>query len=235
MRQYIKYECFSNKKANTLKKFADSINETYNYKYIIDYSYDDYKACEHGSDCCNNDYCRCGLIQNIKLKNIPYDKIINKISKISIIDQYCIDRILSFCGFNNIDNYEPIVSGGYYGEELDAIILNESIKDNIYKHLYNLIPLSDFDKIKYILDMEYDIPATSLKDLSNVSVQTISTYDIIFPLGLRKLKQNYKDYNLPRAISTRYKDHTYSIIDGYSRINSAIQNDIKEIQVILLS
>ena len=83
--------------------------------------------------------------------------------------------------------------------------------------------------------MEYDIPATFLKDLSNVSVQTISTYDIIFPLGLRKIYQNYQDYNLPRAISKKNKDHTYSIIDGYKRINAAIQNDIKEIQVILLS
>jgi hypothetical protein len=121
-------------------------------------------------------------------------------------------------------------------KELDAIILKKYIRENIYNKLFDLITLSDFDKILSILNLEYDIPATSLKDLSDVSIETISTYDIIFPIGLRKQSNyHYQDYNLPRAISKKNIDNTYSIIDGYKRINAAIQNDLKEVQVIVLS
>lgn len=36
--------------------------------YTFEYKNKIYRPCENGSDCCKNDYCRCGQITDVKIE-----------------------------------------------------------------------------------------------------------------------------------------------------------------------
>jgi hypothetical protein len=231
---YVEHVTYPNKKYDTLEEFVDSFNKTYDYRSIMEYDYDYYMECKDGYGYCEPGCCKCGKVIDIVIKKLQYTEIINKISKLSLIDQYIIDRLLSYYDFSNVTNFTPIVSKGYCGEEFDAIQLNEPIKDILYKHLSNLISLSDINKILYVLNIEYDIPATSLQNYSNAIVKSIPINHIMFNPAFFN-KYEYNDYFLPRGICIQNKDLTYLIIDGHNRISQDIRHEKTEINIILLS
>jgi hypothetical protein len=225
---------FTTEKYTSLEEFATDFNETYDYKYIMTYDYDSYRDCQNGSNCCDNDYCRCSKITNFSIKCFRYDQIINKISKLPLLDQYVIHRLFTFYDLPNIQNFNPIIVSSYYGEELDAIQLDPTIKTTISNHLISLTPLSNIDKILYSLNIEYDIPATSLSNYKFAEVISIPINDIKYTPYLLNKYNDQIDYFLPRGIIIK-DDNLYTIIDGHKKISQDIRNEKLEIQVILLS
>ena len=217
----------THKKCNSLQEFAHNFSKTIDYKDIIIYDYDSY------FDCQNDSYC-CSKIISMNIKKIQYDKLINKISKLPILDQYVINRLLSFYELFNIKNYEPIIVSSCCGEKLDSIILNSSLKTIIFNHLSNLISLSDLDKIVYILNVEYDIPILSLRNYHKANIISIDIYDIKYAPDLLEKYNSFIDYSLPRAICIK-ENNLYTVIDGYREICKDIEIGKMETQIILLS
>ena len=96
--------------------------------HAFDYEYDFYRPCQHGSTCCQNNYCRCAQITNVHTKSIPGEylikelkKAIDKKRKWTAIEDYCIERLFVSNNLRNTNKYEFEVSRGYYGEEITGV------------------------------------------------------------------------------------------------------------------
>ena len=65
------------------------------FHYSCQYDYQEDRPCQHGSDCCDNDYCRCGVIENAHVTSAPTASSIFNQLKIDphIISQYYVDRL----------------------------------------------------------------------------------------------------------------------------------------------
>ena len=207
----------------------------------VDYDYESYRACENGSDCCDNDYCRCGVIQDARVTDIDFNRLIDGlIGKSSeVIDCYCLDRVLRCLGLQDSNNWEVITGGGYYGEEIHGCLPNQKILDQLKKDLEAIIKLSDIDKIKFILQAEYGFILPELKDMNDAQVTTISFQDIKLPNldYSRKINRlyvtQYNDYKLPRAICVKDGDK-YRLIDGYHRVLAAENKKLDKFQIIVI-
>jgi len=214
----------------------------------VRYDYDTEFSCE-SSGCDSEGICRCGHITNTRVISVDvcrltdeiYDQFVPqdlksrkrdmKISQIlyggETVDKYCINRILSNNRAWDVNAWEVNVCGGYYGDEIDDVVIDSQILEKINsqcKVLFELKTISE--KIKYVLNLEYGYILDELKD---VDFEIVSIYksDIIF----KKLNQNHiyncksedlehyseKNYTLPRGIIRGHQDD-YKIIDGFHRI-----------------
>lgn len=233
-----------NKKINNktdIEIICNNIENIGKYNDYTNFSYDTYYPCQNGSDCCDNDYCRCGKITGISDIKINYSKAIKSIydvKKPNLVLQYCLDRILIINNFHDSDNWELKVEAGYYGQEVAGVSCNNS--GIICDELKLLEVLSDIDKLKKVLELEYGYLLESIKAYNNFEIKSMDVSDIILSNEnhYKKLNQQsvdyYKNYELPRAIVKLTHDK-YTIIDGYHRVISALKNKINKIDVIVLS
>lgn len=231
----------------TIKKIDSS-----NYIYDIDFKYNgvdfDYHTeydCEsHG---CYDDWaCRCGTIVDQEVTEINLPSISNSIllkfyghktSKgeelFNDIDIYCVERILRLNKIYNKESFEINISGGYYGEEVDSIVLCRN--DKLLSDLNSFFSLKKMnEKIEFVLSLEYH---KILPELLNLewSIESINQEQVDF--GSEKHKEMvkrdteifYRNHTLPLGIVLK-KNNRYRLIDGYHRIS---QSDKEKIQVIV--
>lgn len=197
-----------------------------NFHYNITYDADYYNPCNDGSDCCDNDYCRCGVYRNVSVTEIDLREIINSFCELANndIDKYCIDRLLTHSKIKENSSWEPRINGGYYGEEFDGFGLYKFIKDDLSIDLTELFKLDDCNKIKFCLTKEYGYVLPQLNNLKNVKIEKNVSLDSIIKSNMnhvRKLNSKYidqyKDYKLPAAVCTYYSNK-FNLIDGYHRL-----------------
>lgn len=215
----------------------------FDFKYCVEYDYYVHRDCE--SNGCDS-ICRCGLIQNAHVVSVNVSQMVNALkdanfdssisskrnSKINSvlgnitddIDHYTIDRILRINKVFDKSNWEVQVCSGYYGQEVDDVILDDSLAQKIEVQLEEALSIINLNKrIEYLLTLEYGhiLPELKDKDYKIVSVERDS---IIFGSDTNKNKvasedlQHYNDknYDSIRGIVS-LKSDKYRLIDGYHR------------------
>lgn len=226
-----------------------------NFIYHTDYDYNDYRDCE-SYGCDEEGICRCGTIDDAHVISVKIPPMVNEIyenyfdnslstkrnSTINTIlggvskeiDIYTIDRILRINKVYEPSNWEVQVCGGYYGQEIDDVILDDSIAKKIEDQLdkaFSIIDLSE--RVEYLLMLEYGKILPELKD-SKYSVETHERDSIIFGSDEHYRKVNtksldhYSDKNYTgiRGVAL-YKVDKLRLIDGYHRSSASENRTIK--------
>lgn len=227
------------------------------FLYVVDYDYNTRYSC-HESGCDKEGICRCSEIYNERITNIDlvsltehfYSNIVDtkskagkrnqKLNKLFYggdeIDKYCINRILTIYKVWDKNLWYINTCGGYYGEEIDSIILKEDLFQKIIEEI-DIILLSESisEKVKYIIQLEYGEVLDNLKN-QEFEIIEISGVDIDFnltnPNHLKLVKEKnldfYKDFPYICGIVKKV-ENKFKIIDGYHRL---FTNKNKTIKVI---
>ena len=232
----------------------------YNFKYCTDYDFDTHTDC-HNHGCDDEGICRCGTIEDAHVVSVNISHMVSEIksayfdnskssqrnSKINSvlgniteeIDTYTIDRILRINGAFETSNWEVQVCGGYYGQEIDDIILEDSIATKIENQLSAAFDITDLTKrIEYLLTLEYGYILPELKDCK-YEVDTVLRDKVIFgsegqyrKVATEKLPHySDKNYDSFRGIVIPKSDQ-YRLIDGYHRCFASENMKIKVLKAI---
>jgi len=234
------------KKVEATKLSIREILSKLDFLYDVQYDLNTEYAEDH-DERCKDDYCRCSTISP-EVSSFAYKDIAAKIIRQFDIKNekiiYCVDRI---CSTIRIDDFYCLKSGGYYGEELDSITIDNyeildkleesiDIKLSRKRKLDKLKNESELDdKIRDVLTMEYGYLLDYIK-ASSFSIIEIDTKDIIFPQTeyLKTLSSAkvgvYKNHSGICGI-VRLSGNKYKVIDGYHRISSNLHKS--KIKVIL--
>ena len=220
-----------------------------NFRYHTDYDYNDYRDCS-AYGCDEEGICRCGTIENAHVISVNIPNMVNEIytnyfddtlatkrnSTINSIlggvskeiDIYTIDRILRINKAYEPTNWEVQVCGGYYGQEIDDIILDDSIAVKIEQQLDKAFDIIDLtERIEYLLELEYGSILPALQG-RQYSIETVERDSIIFGSDEHYRKVNTK--NLDHYSDKNYtgirgialvKDDRYRLIDGYHRSSTS--------------
>jgi hypothetical protein len=163
--------------------------------------------------------------------NTKSQKRSNKLDQLfyggEVVDKYCIYRILVINGACVSNNWSINIIGGYYGDEIDGVVMSDFMYDKICEQISKLKELNTLsEKIRYTLKLEYGF---LIDDLSDCDFELVPIYKN--HIDFKKLNQNHiknvkmKDlthyattnYILPRGVVRGTIDN-YSIVDGYHRI-----------------
>ena len=145
------------------------------FKYMVSYDYDTIYSCEE-SGCNEEGICRCGHITNTYLNKVDVSAIVTNIySEIfdnsistkrnnvinslwgisSEIQKYTIDRILRVNKIWKPEFWNINVSGGYYGQEIDEVILIEDMVLKINSQLEMAFQIDNLsERVEYLLTIE---------------------------------------------------------------------------------
>lgn len=210
----------------------------------IECDYDEYHPCHHGSDCCDGDYCRCGEIRNVTIKvddvygfstdlasriNDPYAPIAtNKIK------EYGIQRLSVIHKLWDSEAFDGRIGGGYYGDELKGINLEDRVFMNDVQMFFEL--KTDAERMRFLLMKEYGHLLPELEKCS-FGVCEAPLASIKRPQRGYAKKVDLKEdpyvgytgiYGLCRA-----QGGFFHLIDGYHRIASAHKQGLASVWVIL--
>ncbi len=210
------------------------------WKYSIKYNYHDSSL--DRCYCDENDYCRCGTIEDMNILEVNVSDIANEV--VECIDddflEYCLDRIIRLAGLHDPCHWEHTPSPGYYGEEVGTFKIREGKVSDIMTHVENLLKTkSDKGAIEFILNHEYGYLLTGIKDLrwSIVGVRkkdvVVGRQDHYVRLERGAIEQ-YRDLpsplkHLPRGICVMLNERI-CLIDGYHRF-AASSNGVHDMIV----
>lgn len=229
------------------------------YQHHVRFTTEGHSSC-HEWGCIDEGICRCYIIDSINIedvniqtisellyysifgKNTKQEKrnnLINSLLYQTDIDFFAIDRILRNrkVYLNEKWNWETI--NNYYGDEVKSIYLNDSVYEEISKHLDEYFSMETFtDKVNFLLKIEYGYLLEELKNKSYEVVE-VDYSDIHFPqknhMKKSKLNNHYdKEIFKEWFIFGFCKkvDDKYVVIDGYHRLLSAGNKKIKKIKII---
>jgi hypothetical protein len=217
------------------------------FKYVIDYDYGGYNDCE-SYGCDEEGICRCYTIDYAEVEsNIDINSIVDKtmrdLSPTGIskkrndklnqlfpddtkLDRYGIYRLSVIHKLWDPKLYEVEVEGGYYGQEIGDIILDEDVFKKWSKDCIDFFSLDTTqDKILFLLEREYGKVLPNLIEKTPKLI-TISFDDIdwsgVNPNHIKNVKNEncpyYESgYDLPLGI-VRKTGNKYQLVDGYHRI-----------------
>ena len=224
-----RHTILNRKKTWTLQEFVEYCRLHGSYRtngvatfFMLDYDYDEYHPCRHGSDCCDNDYCTCGQITNTRVK----DSITFSLPlKLKTIDQYYFDRVIRLSAALDPESWDVGVVSGYYGQEIGKITLDSSVEAEILQRLNVPDKTSDVDKIKKLLEFEYGYVLPVLEPMNKVKIVDVNPKNLLLfnDRYYGKAKNNlYDDYDLPVCVVRKdpAKRGKYIVIDGYHRLSS---------------
>jgi len=196
----------------------------------IQYDYD-----TNRDNCTCEDYCRCSTIENTEITSIDLITVAKEFGNVLGKDdftEYAINRILTACKMYDSNYWDFRVTGGYYGEEIDGIYIDNT---EVSKWMYKLEEAkTDREKLFVALECEYDYILDDIKGYDNWSIATINKRDIIIGQQdhYRKLDrmvvESYKDFTLPVAVCIEKNGHA-RLIDGYHRTKAKDDENIKVI------
>ena len=228
------------------------------FKYMVSYDYDTIYSCEE-SGCNEEGICRCGHITNTYLNKVDVSAIVNNIySEIfdnsistkrnnvinslwgisSEIQKYTIDRILRVNKIWKPEFWNINVSGGYYGQEIDEVILIEDMVLKINSQLEMAFQIDNLsERVEYLLTLENGFILDDIKD-KKYHISVIDIDDIIFSntehqrkIIIEELEQ-YSDRNYSGIRGVVKKDGIkFKLIDGYHRL-SKTENKLVKVLVI---
>ena len=228
------------------------------FKYMVSYDYDTIYSCEE-SGCNEEGICRCGHITNTYLNKVDVSAIVTNIySEIfdnsistkrnnainslwgisSEIQKYTIDRILRVNKIWKPEFWNINVSGGYYGQEIDEVILIEDMVLKINSQLERAFQIDNLsERVEYLLTIENGFILDDIKD-KKYHISVIDIDDIIFSNTEHKRKvvieelEHYSDRNYSGIRGIVKKDGIkWKLIDGYHRL-SKTENKLVKVLVI---
>lgn len=224
----------------------------------VECDYNSYTDCEnHGCD--EEGICRCSKIENQCISNVDVSEITKEIYKEYFdnsestkrnytinkilfgtdkeIDIYTIDRILRKYKIWDENNWEIDICGSYYGEEIESVIIEESICKKIQNEIAKAFSIDELTKrVEYLLILEYGSILPSLENCSYEIVE-VDKKDIVFgnrnhhdKVGKKTLDHySDKEYKGIRGVVLE-KDGVIKLIDGYHRIHSTSGHKVKVIK-----
>ena len=225
------------------------------FKYDLQYDYNNYTSCSE-SGCDEEGICRCSIIENAHVVSVNIPNMVNHIfdnyfdNSISSkrnstinsilggvskeIDIYTIDRILRINEAHEPSNWDIQVCSGYYGQEIDGVILEDVVSSKIEKQIddaFNIIDLTE--RIEYLLTLEYGNVLPELKGCK-YSIEKVERDSIIFGSDSHFRKVNEKkldhysdkNYNGIRGIAISKGDRL-RLIDGYHRCTTSEDRTVK--------
>ena len=228
------------------------------FKYMVSYDYDTIYSCEE-SGCNEEGICRCGHITNTYLNKVDVSEIvtdiyseifdnsistkrhnaINSLWGISLeIQKYTIDRILRVNKIWKPQFWNINVSGGYYGQEIDEVVLIEDMVLKINSELEMAFQIDNLsERVEYLLTIENGFILDDIKD-KRYHISVIDIDDINFSNTEHKRKvvieelEHYSDRNYSGIRGIVKKDGIkFKLIDGYHRL-SKTENKLVKVLVI---
>jgi len=228
------------------------------FKYSMSYNVDTEFSCEE-SGCYEERICRCCHITKTYLNKIDVDRIssdiyldifdgsvsskrhnaINSLWGISEeIEKYTIDRILRINKIWKPEFWTINVCNGYYGQEIDDILLDEDTVQTINSQLEKAFEIDNLtERIEYLLELENGFVLDDLKE-KKYTLDTIDINDIIFSNPEHKNKvileelEHYSDKNYKGIRGVVKKDGLkWKVIDGYHRL-SKTENKIVKVLIV---
>lgn len=206
-----------------------------NYQWFvgIDVDYDTYYACRNGSDCCDNDYCRCGEITDKSLKIDFYEFTAGLAKHHKIKDDigtYGINRIATLFKMYDPTNWDVEVCGGYYGQEIDGVYFNN---DKVEAEIYKFKQLEGSDRIEFLLNLEYAKVPTKYRNKTWTPAK-VSPEEVLIGNNVHLKRSHgceyYEDY--PSFICLALKTPKgYEIVDGYHRFAANLDKE----KILILS
>lgn len=205
--------------------------------------------CECNDYCYREGVCRSYQITNIQIQSVDVLAIANFIwnksndtkskafhrqDKIRMlfdgvdkrIDVYCLERILTINKIWEIINWDWYHSNGYYGHEIDKIVINSEIAELINQQVNDCNNLTKLkDKMEYLLKLEYGYILDSLQNC-NYQIEEVEKDSIFFPQKAHyekvKNKNNYKNRPKDNIMGLcLFQDGSYRVIDGYNRLSQS--------------
>ena len=224
------------------------------FKYMVSYDYDTIYSCEE-SGCNEEGICRCGHITNTYLNKVDVSAIVTNIyseifdNSISTkrhnainslwgiseeIQKYTIDRILRVNKIWKPQFWEINVSGGYYGQEIDEVVLIEDVVLKINSQLERAFQIDNLtERVEYLLTLENGFILDDIKD-KKYQISVIDIDDIIFSNTEHKRKvvieelEHYSDRNYSGIRGIVKKDGIkFKLIDGYHRLSKTENKLVK--------
>jgi hypothetical protein len=228
------------------------------FKYMVSYDYDTIYSCEE-SGCNEEGICRCGHITNTYLNKVDVSAIVTNIyseifdNSISTkrnnainslwgiseeIQKYTIDRILRVNKIWKPQFWDINVSGGYYGQEIDEVVLIEDMVLKINSQLERAFQIDNLsERVEYLLTLENGFILDDIKD-KKYHISVIDIDDIIFSNTEHKRKiiieelEHYSDRNYSGIRGVVKKDGIkFKLIDGYHRL-SKTENKLVKVLVV---
>ena len=229
------------------------------FKYMVSYNYDTIYSCEE-SGCNEEGICRCGYITNTQLNSVDVssiatnvyseifdnsistkrNNIINSLWGISEdIEKYTIDRILRINKVWKQEFWNINVAGGYYGQEVDEVVLIEDMVQKLNTQLEKAFDIDNLtERIEYLLELENGFILEDIKD-KKYRIVVIDVDDIIFTNSEHKSRvliedlEHYSDRNYKgiRAIVKKDSVNKWKLIDGYHRL-SKTENKLVKVLVV---
>jgi hypothetical protein len=225
----------------------------------IDY-HSEYDCSNNGCD--DEGICRCGTIYETEIThvdvtqmvNLIYDKLFDdttvsgkregKLSQLLYgigedINRYTIDRVLRKYKVWEPDYYTVEVCGGYYGQEIEGVFLNQNIASKIEEELNIAFSIDDLSgRVEYLLGLEYGSLLPDLEhchyeiieiDKSDINFGSISHHSKVKKKDLEfYTDRNYKGI---RGVVT-FVNGKYRLIDGYHRVHTTAGHKVKVLNAI---
>lgn len=210
-------------KHKTKNKSQFTALKNLNLKYVVEYKYDEILADDHNTRCAN-DYCRCSRIEKIRVTDYNLEKIAREyITEKCLLKISIFERLLNIY-LKDVDDFEGESCGGYYGEEVQAILICESLADKIEELYIKCTKLKTLKKqVQFLLKEEYGYLQPWMENAGYYNAVT-DVSNIIFPCTFyyKKLDKNkdYTNYGLIGGICKKVNDK-YEVVDGYHRISQA--------------
>lgn len=220
----------------------------FNFKYQLNVDYQYTNSCDI-SGCYDEGICRCTEITDCKVTDVKFNEILDifynsyfdrslsskrnmKINELlhgvnEEINRYTIDRILRVNKIWSNDSWEIQTINGYYGEEIDDVILKHKLATKIKNEIEKALDILDINKrVEFLIELEYGKLSPHLQNL-NWELIRLKKDDIDFPskshLELVK-KKELNHYFAPKYNSIRaivIKDvNKWKLVDGYHRLTA---------------
>jgi hypothetical protein len=224
----------------TAKNKKQAKNHKTPYKEIS--TEDDYKwragvDIDFKSSACTGEcsyYCRCGTIisTTISVNKIEFFNSLKKKGFEYPIRDYCLERLVNII----IDKecFNITISKGYYGEEIDAVSLEN---DTFYKsyNKINSFNFSEAESVELILELEYGYVLPELKN-KNWEIKTINIDNITFNKYKHSLLNVIEEYKKQDEFVVLCNgidgSDNYKLIDGYHRFAAAKSLELNKIKIL---
>jgi len=181
-------------------------------------------------DYCVNDYCRCQVITDARCTNPNYYNLYSSVvgkCKLSPIKKYVLDRVIRSL---NAEDFVVNIRGGYYGEEIDSVTLNEEKRDKINAILADLEQMDDNKAVETSLIFEYGYLLDSVVGKKWRIEKNVPIDNITFGGNYEKINRNTtKAYAIEMVDNNEYgpavlcleQSGKFRLIDGRHRLAAA--------------
>jgi hypothetical protein len=165
--------------------------------------------------------------------------VADQVEDITVIERYCIGRIITSFKMWDENYWDIESSGGYYGEEVDGIVFQ---RDNeLSKAINEMFSFSDpMDKIRFVLELEYasikPVGGMLSAEVIEASYDSLKTPNDSYATMVKKEEVGFVTLNDEIPIGVYKIDgDSYVLIDGYHRFNKAGLEKKVKVKIVVLS